>query len=316
MDLSQARPGRPAAVVRQARNQGSLQTEVYAEAKVRRNEVALKWDRIFAQRRRQISFDQIRSDIIRYVAEHSKSQADSVLKASNEGRAEAVDETNADMRLYRDEPDSEVAQDELARLKQTIFRPLAIESNEMPVAEFAPPDIRPICPKISKTKSTNCFVKQPLNLPQGMLTSYAKAFPREGIIRFLRRRQLPCSMLPICFWTTISHASSRSNVSSPCDQKPIAAAKARGARLGGFRGRAGTCNDLARARAVRTAKADHRASDLAATIELIRSQGAISSGEIAKALNVRGITASRGGDWCAAQVRRILARPAFTAASR
>ncbi|WP_409334107.1 hypothetical protein [Bradyrhizobium sp. cir1] len=43
----------------------------------------------------------------------------------------------------------------------------------------------------------------------------------------------------------------------------LAAAKARGIRLGGFRGRAETCNDLTRARAVRTAKANRRATDLA-----------------------------------------------------
>ncbi|WP_396604522.1 recombinase family protein [Bradyrhizobium sp. YCK136] len=35
-------------------------------------------------------------------------------------------------------------------------------------------------------------------------------------------------------------------------------ARARGTRLGGYRGRAGTCNDLAKARAARSAKADRR----------------------------------------------------------
>jgi DNA invertase Pin-like site-specific DNA recombinase len=93
----------------------------------------------------------------------------------------------------------------------------------------------------------------------------------------------------------------------------LAAAKARGIRLGGFRGRAGTCNDLAKARAVRTCGANRRASDLAPLIQAIQSDGTISAGKIAAALNERGITAPRGGAWCAAQIRRVLSRPAFGA---
>lgn len=88
----------------------------------------------------------------------------------------------------------------------------------------------------------------------------------------------------------------------------LAAAKARGIRLGGFRGRAGTCNDLAKARAVRIGEANRRATDLAPIIQAIRSDGFTSAKRIAAALNERGITASRGGPWCAAQVRRVLAR--------
>lgn len=90
----------------------------------------------------------------------------------------------------------------------------------------------------------------------------------------------------------------------------LAAAKARGIRLGGFRGRAGTCNDLVKARASRTAKADRRARDLAGIMHAIANEGAISFGDFARALNERGITAPRGGRWCAAQVRRALLRNA------
>src|SRR4051812_10275270 len=90
----------------------------------------------------------------------------------------------------------------------------------------------------------------------------------------------------------------------------LAAAKARGVRLGGFRRRAGTCNDLAKARAARTATADRRASDLAATIQAIRRGGASFLGDFAVALNEKGISAPRGGGWCAAQVRRALLRDA------
>lgn len=88
----------------------------------------------------------------------------------------------------------------------------------------------------------------------------------------------------------------------------LAAAKARGISLGGFRGRAGTCNDLAKARAARTAKAESRASDLAATLQTIKAEGAASFADFAVALNRRGITAPRGGKWCPSQVRRALLR--------
>jgi DNA invertase Pin-like site-specific DNA recombinase len=86
----------------------------------------------------------------------------------------------------------------------------------------------------------------------------------------------------------------------------LAAAKARGKSLGGFRGRAGSCTDLAKARAVRVAKAKQRATDLAPTIRALQAEGASSLRSIAAGLNARRITAPRGGDWSAAQVRSIL----------
>lgn len=88
----------------------------------------------------------------------------------------------------------------------------------------------------------------------------------------------------------------------------LAAAKARGAVLGGFRGRAGTCTDLKKARASRTAKAKQRAIDLAPTIEQLQSEGALSLRAIAAGLNSRRIAAPRGGLWSAAQVRSVLKR--------
>jgi hypothetical protein len=121
----------------------SLRTEVYAEAKVRRNAAALRWDRLFAQRRRQISFTQIRSDVVRYVAEQSQARTDNFLEASLslEERKEAYYEARADVRLYRDEPDSDEARNELDRVKLSVFPSLAVARNTMPVPEFDPPDI-------------------------------------------------------------------------------------------------------------------------------------------------------------------------------
>lgn len=88
----------------------------------------------------------------------------------------------------------------------------------------------------------------------------------------------------------------------------LAAAKARGVQLGGFRGRPGTSTDCAHARATRTATAKRRASDLAPTVRAIQAEGASSLGSIASGLNARGITAPRGGTWSAPQVRRLLAQ--------
>ncbi|MGY4282052.1 DNA invertase Pin-like site-specific DNA recombinase [Bradyrhizobium sp. LM2.7] len=88
----------------------------------------------------------------------------------------------------------------------------------------------------------------------------------------------------------------------------LAAAKARGTVLGGFRGRVGTAAALAKARATRTAKARQRAIDLAPTIQRFQSEGTISLSAIASRLNAENIGAPRGGPWSPAQVRRALSR--------
>jgi DNA invertase Pin-like site-specific DNA recombinase len=88
----------------------------------------------------------------------------------------------------------------------------------------------------------------------------------------------------------------------------LAAAKDRGVALGGFRGRPGTCTDLVKARAIRTARANQRATDLAPAIHALQAQGLSSLRSIAAGLNGSGITAPRGGAWSAAQVRSVLSR--------
>lgn len=86
----------------------------------------------------------------------------------------------------------------------------------------------------------------------------------------------------------------------------LAAANARGTSLGGDRGRAGTCTDLAKARAARSAHADQRAVDLALTIEKLRLAGANSLRSIAAGLNATGIATARGGEWSAPRSRVCL----------
>ena len=69
----------------------------------------------------------------------------------------------------------------------------------------------------------------------------------------------------------------------------LAASKARGKRLGGFRGRAGTAADCAKARRAKSLAVKSRAADLAPVSEDIRTAGANSLRPIAKELNGRGI---------------------------
>lgn len=90
-------------------------------------------------------------------------------------------------------------------------------------------------------------------------------------------------------------------------KEALAAAKARGVVLGGSRGNA---DDLLKGPAAsaqaRTAASQSRADKVMRQIAAIRAQGATSLREIATALNTAGITTPRGGEWQAAQVKRVL----------
>lgn len=95
----------------------------------------------------------------------------------------------------------------------------------------------------------------------------------------------------------------------------LAAAKARGVKLGGDRGyRPTTPPDQAAgtkaAAEARSRAADHAAHRLAGAIEDVRAAcgGAASLHAIAQGLTERGIPTPRGGAWTATAVRRVLAR--------
>lgn len=95
-------------------------------------------------------------------------------------------------------------------------------------------------------------------------------------------------------------------------KEALAAAKARGVRLGGNRG---NLEDLrkgpAKSAEVRGRQAAERALKVRRQIEVITAGSpARSLRQIAETLNERGITAPRGGKWHAAQVRAVLQRPA------
>ncbi len=90
----------------------------------------------------------------------------------------------------------------------------------------------------------------------------------------------------------------------------LQAAKARGTKLGGFRGV--VIDNEARARSVasRQAKAADRAGELASVIEELRATGAVSLRDLAAGLNERGIPTAKGGTWSAVQVSRVLSTSA------
>jgi DNA invertase Pin-like site-specific DNA recombinase len=96
----------------------------------------------------------------------------------------------------------------------------------------------------------------------------------------------------------------------------LAAAKARGQKLGGTRVRKSDGKRVllsAEARgagtAVLAARAAARAADIAPTIEALRNSGTTSLRAIATALNEAGISTARGGGkWSAVQVKRTLSR--------
>lgn len=88
----------------------------------------------------------------------------------------------------------------------------------------------------------------------------------------------------------------------------LAAAKARGVKLGGNRGAVLTTEAKAKGVQVRVAKANARATDLLPIIAEIRAAGARSLRQVADALNERGIPTARGGLWSSVQVQRVEAR--------
>jgi len=84
----------------------------------------------------------------------------------------------------------------------------------------------------------------------------------------------------------------------------LAAAKARGVVLGGFRGRSPTDADRARSAFVRSAEARKRG--LAPVLEDLRASGAKTLRALADSLNQRKIAAARGGKLSAIQVFRAV----------
>ena len=90
----------------------------------------------------------------------------------------------------------------------------------------------------------------------------------------------------------------------------LAAAKARGVKLGGDRGNLALIGERAReaGRAALTRMAASRAADLAPIIAALRADGATSLRSLAAGLNAREVPTARGGSWSPTQVARLLDR--------
>jgi DNA invertase Pin-like site-specific DNA recombinase len=94
-------------------------------------------------------------------------------------------------------------------------------------------------------------------------------------------------------------------------KEALAAAKARGVRLGNPNGaaalqRAGRGN-AASVQAIRRAADDH-AANLKPVLDALTAEGVVSLGAVADALNERGMLTPRGGRWHKSSVRNLLAR--------
>jgi DNA invertase Pin-like site-specific DNA recombinase len=86
----------------------------------------------------------------------------------------------------------------------------------------------------------------------------------------------------------------------------LAATKARGTILGGYRGGpAPTDAHRAKATTAKQAKATSRARDLAPLLASIRAEGHVSLHAMAVALNERGIPTARGCMWTPTAVQRV-----------
>lgn len=88
----------------------------------------------------------------------------------------------------------------------------------------------------------------------------------------------------------------------------LAAAKARGTKLGGLReGAADIAQHQREGVEAAKAKADARVRDVADDLRALAAEG-LSLNAMAKRLNEQGVTAARGGQWTATGVRRALSR--------
>jgi DNA invertase Pin-like site-specific DNA recombinase len=93
----------------------------------------------------------------------------------------------------------------------------------------------------------------------------------------------------------------------------LAAAKARGVKLGGDRGNRpatpeGTRKGAKAAAALRSLTAGRRAYGVLPVVEELRAEGATSLHQLAAGLTARGVPTPRGGAWTATAVRRVVAR--------
>jgi DNA invertase Pin-like site-specific DNA recombinase len=88
----------------------------------------------------------------------------------------------------------------------------------------------------------------------------------------------------------------------------LQAAKARGKKLGGFRGAMPTARMNKLSAKALQARTEAQAADLAPIIKQLQEAGKTSLRAIAAGLNEQGIPTARGGEWSSPQVMRVLER--------
>jgi len=108
-------------------------------------------------------------------------------------------------------------------------------------------------------------------------------------------------------------AEAEAEMASTRTKAALAAAKARGTKLGGERERYGDLRPHAAkggkaSGAARAKKAELHAADLALTLRDLQATGVITLGALARELNARQVGTVRGKQWSPVQVSRVLAR--------
>lgn len=141
------------------------------------------------------------------------------------------------------------------------------------------------------------------------LLSVANGAGDAGLV-FCDLPQLPPGPMGKFFVTLMAAvAELEAGLISQRTKAALAAARARGVKLGGRRITSGDWAAAASGRAVQSARAERRAADLMPFIEAARAAGASSLREIGRELTSRGIAPPSGGaEWHPAQVQRVIAR--------
>ena len=132
----------------------------------------------------------------------------------------------------------------------------------------------------------------------------------EGGVAFCDLPQIPSGAVGKFLVTLLAAvAELEAGLISQRTKAALAAAKARGIRLGNPRLQAGSKEMAAAANEVRAGFAAEHAADVAPYIVAARGAGAVSLRQLAEALTARGVKTPMGGDrWSATQVARVIAR--------
>ncbi len=136
---------------------------------------------------------------------------------------------------------------------------------------------------------------------------------QKASVRFVAADMPEANEMVVGIMAVVAEAERR--MISTRTKAALAAAKARGKRLGRPENLKNQELGRERGRARRTETASARVTDLRPIIADVRASGAMSLRQIAAGLNRRGIPAARGGAWSAVQVKRAMERVGGRAAT-